>query len=448
MKRKKKKILIIGLGRFGKLLAEILKDDFEVHVWSQSNKQNLAKDMGVKWIELENGIKSCDVIFYCVPISMFEDIFTSHLEIYKNSSSKLIIDIQSVKVAPKKVLEKYLPKHCQAILTHPIFGPDSVKTHGLAGSRIMMDQFNASEKNYIFWKEYFLSKKLNVIEMSADEHDKQAAISQGVVFFIAKVLEDFGLAKTSVDTYWAEQLHKIVYGAVGNDTWQLFIDLQTKNPHTKKMRDDLGRSLDKIYNQLLPEKVSQNKIIFGIQGGVGSFNHEALLSYVKENKIKNFEIKYLYTSKKVLDQLHKGNIDYGLMATHNSVGGIVTETLHAMAGYKFKIVKELAIVIRHFMMKRKDADIKNINKVLTHPQVIKQCKQTLKNKYSHLNITNGTGDLIDHAEVAKRLSNGGIDKNIGVMGSKTLADIYDLEVIEGNLQDSKYNLTSFVLVSR
>jgi prephenate dehydrogenase len=448
MKRKKKKILIIGLGRFGKLLAEILKNDFTVQAWSHSNKRKIAKEMGVKWVDLEEGIKICEVIFYCVPISMFENIFTSHLRMYKNSSSKLIIDIQSVKVAPKKVLEKYLPKHCQAILTHPIFGPNSVKTHGLSGSKIMMDQFNASDDNYIFWKEYFLSKKLNVIEMSADEHDKQAAISQGVVFFIAKVLEDFGFSKTLVDTYWAEQLHKIVYGAVGNDTNQLFIDLQTKNPYTKKMRDDLGRSLDKTYNQLLPKKVNSSKVTFGIQGGVGSFNHEMLLSHIKENNIKNFEVKYLFTSKRVLDQLHKGNIDYGLMATHNSVGGIVTETLHAMAGHKFKIVNELSIVIRHFMMKRRDTDIKDIDKVLTHPQVIKQCKQTLKDKYSNLNITSGIGDLIDHAEVAKRLSSGELERDIGVMGPKTLADIYDLEIIEGNLQDSKNNLTNFVLVSR
>jgi len=148
-----KKILIIGLGRFGKLLAEILKNDFTVYVWSKSDKKKIAKEMGIEWVELNEGIKICDVVFYCVPISEFENILIANNEIYKQSSPKLIIDIQSVKVSPKKILEKHLPKHCQAILTHPIFGPNSVQEHGLPGSRIMMDQFSASDDNYIFWKQ-------------------------------------------------------------------------------------------------------------------------------------------------------------------------------------------------------------------------------------------------------------------------------------------------------
>jgi len=147
-------------------------------------------------------------------------------------------------------------------------GSSSVDTKaGLAGLKIMMDKFNSSEKNYRFWKQYFLHKKLEVIEMTAEEHDKQAALSQGVVFFIAKVLENFGYKKTQVDTYWATQLHQIVHEAIANDSWQLFVDLQTKNPYTKQMRINLGKSLDNIYNKLLPEKINHQKTVYGIQGG-------------------------------------------------------------------------------------------------------------------------------------------------------------------------------------
>jgi prephenate dehydrogenase len=443
-----KKILIIGLGRFGAFLAKMLSKDFEVYAWSRSDNKELAKDVGAKWIDLEEGIALCDTIFYCVPISKFEEIFVSHLEHYEYSKSKLIIDIQSVKVLPKKILQKYLPKHCKALLTHPIFGPDSAKENGLAGLKIMMDQFSSSNEDYLFWKKYFLSKKLEVIEMTSEEHDKQAAMSQGVIFFIGRVLEDFGFSKTKVDTYWATQLHKIVHGAVMNDSWQLFVDLQSKNPYTKKMRADLGRSLDKIYKKLLPKKVSPLGTVFGIQGGKGSFNHQAVLSYIEKNKIDKFIINYLYTSEKVLSELHKGNIDYGLFAIQNSVGGMVEETIEAMARYRFRIVQELNIAISHFLMKRKDTEISSIQKIMTHPQVIKQCKRTLKKKYSNINITSGTGDLIDHAAVAEKLGKGQVDKNIAVIGPEILASIYGLEIIDKNLQDDKENLTSFLLVSR
>jgi len=443
-----KKILIIGMGRFGVALAKILKEDFEVYVWNRSEKKDLAQQIGVNWIDLKGGIKACDVIFYCVPISKFEQIFKSHLKFYKNSDPKLFIDIQSVKISPKKVLEKYLPKHCQALLTHPIFGPDSIKTNSLKNLRIMMDQFTASQENYQFWKKYFLSKELKVIEITAEEHDRLAASSQGVVFFLGRVLENFGFKKTPVDTYWVSQLHQIVYEAVANDSWQLFVDLQTQNPYTKTMRIKLGKSFDKIYNQLLPKKLNPNKTIFGIQGGKGSFNEAALKQYVTENDIKKYEIKYLYTSYKVLSALNKGEIDYGLFAIHNSVGGTVEESVRAMADFKFHIKSEIKIVIQHTLMKHQDIDLDKITTIMTHPQVIKQCAKNLKQKYAHLNIISGQGNLIDHARIAKQLADGKIDKKIAVMGSEILAKIYNLEIIEQNLQDSDNNITSFFLVER
>ncbi len=443
-----KKVLIVGLGRFGSLLAEILKSDFEVFVWSQRSKQSIAKKLNVKWTDLESGIKNCEVIFYCVPISQFEKVLLSQKKLLANSGQKLIIDILSVKVLPSEILRHNLPDNCQAILTHPLFGPTSVKENGLAGLKIMMEQFTASQKNYEFWKNYFQTKKLKVIEMTAREHDRQAAFSQGVVFFLSKVLADFGFAKTSVDTFWAEQLQQIVYGAVGNDSQQLFVDLQTKNPFTKAMRSRLINSMEKISLQLLPKRIDKEKIVIGIQGGEGSFNHQAVLSHLREEKIEKSQIKFLFTSEKVLASLSRGDIDLGLFAIQNSVGGLVDESIKAMAKHKFKIVKEFAIPIRHCLMRRKDVDDLQLEKALTHSQVIRQCRQTLKQKYSWLMVESGKGDLVDHALVAKKLSQGKISKNVAVIGSRVLAELYNLEVIGENLQDDPKNLTTFLLVSR
>lgn len=443
-----KKVLIIGLGRFGTLLAEILKSDFEVFVWSKTKKIAQAKELGVTWIDLKSGISKCEVIFYCVPISEFEKVFLSHKKILAKAGDKLVIDIQSIKVLPKKILQKHLPKNCQAILTHPLFGPASVRENGLAGLRIMMEKFTADKENYLFWKNYFHSKKLQVIEISSKEHDRQAAVSQGVVFFLGKVLADFGFGKTKVDTFWAEQLQQIVHGAVGNDSQQLFIDLQTKNPFTKQMRINLSRSLERISRQLLPKRINQKKIIFGIQGGEGSFNHQAILSHVRSEKIKDYQIKFLFTSERVLSKLSRGDIDFGLFAIQNSVGGLVDESIFAMANHKFKIVKQISIPIQHFLMRRKDVANNDLEKVLTHSQVIRQCAQTLKRDYKWIKIETGKGDLVDHALVAKKLAQGKLNKNIAVIGSEVLAELHDLEIIGRNLQDDQKNLTTFMLVSR
>jgi prephenate dehydratase len=199
----------------------------------------------------------------------------------------------------------------------------------------------------------------------------------------------------------------------------------------------------------IPElKVKSKSIIFGIQGGKGSFNDTAIRDYVTRHNITKYKVKYLYTTEKVLSALHKGVIDFGLFAIHNSVGGVVKESLTAISKYNFNIVEEFAILIRHNLMKRRDVNSKDIRIVMAHDQVLKQCTQTLMDKYSYLKQVTGTGDLIDTATAAKALSEGELEKEIFILGNPIIAELFDFDTVAENLQDSKNNLTSFLLVEK
>lgn len=192
----------------------------------------------------------------------------------------------------------------------------------------------------------------------------------------------------------------------------------------------------------------QNQIICGIQGGVGSFNEQALQYYLNRSNIKNYKVEYLYTSENVLKTLVNGGIDQGQFAIHNSIGGIVGESIEAIAKYKFKILDQYAIKIAHALMIRSDSDLSKIDTIMTHPQVLAQCKMSLQQKYPHLIQTSGKGKFVDHALVAKSLSEKKLPKNIAVMGSSILAKIYNLKIIEDNLQDSNENYTTFLLATK
>lgn len=434
-----KKISIIGFGRFGKTLYKLLKDDFQITIYSRKaeNNNNISNN-------LEEVYKN-EVIFYAVPISEFEKVIKSHKKYF--NPSHLLIDVLSVKMHPAKVFAKYLKNtETQALLTHPMFGPDSTKD-GFTNKIIIMDKFKTSSLNYDFWKNYFEQKKLTVIEMSAKQHDGLAAKSQGLTHFIGRLLNEFKFAKTSIDSLGSQKLLEIEQ-LTCNDTWQLFTDLQHYNPYTKQMRLRLGNSFDNLYNKLLPKQINKKYIIFGIQGGKGSFNEEALLYFLNQNKITKYKIKYLYTTENVLSALHKGEIDRGQFAIHNSVGGIVEESIFAMAKYKFNIVEQFAIKIAHALMIINDAKISDITTIMSHPQVFAQCKKTLQEKYPNLEKVSGKKELIDHAVVAKYLYLHKLPKNVAVMGSKTLASLYNLKVIEDNLEDAKENYTSFLQASR
>ena len=440
-------VSIVGFGRFGKLLAETLKPDFDVSICDPNvAKDEIAKG-GFRAVDLDEAMGS-DVVFFAPPISKFEEVIRDAQDAIRRRKPKLLIDVLSVKTYPREIFKKYIGPDCEALLVHPMFGPDSVTSNGgLAGLPIMMDQFTASPDAYSFWKEYFSSKGLRVVLMDAEEHDRLAANSQGIAHFIGRVLEDFGFTTTEIDTLGAKKLHE-VKALAANDTIELFQDLQTKNPHTREMRIKLGESVERVYNKLIPNRVDKEKLVVGIQGGKGSFNEQAALYYLDRNGITDFEIKYLYTTENVLKQLHEGDIDRGQFAIHNSLGGIVTESIEAISGRKFHIVEEFAIRISHALMMCSDADPRKIDTIMTHPQVLAQCKITLAEKYPRYRLTSGEGELIDSALVAKHLSEGKILSTTAVMGSSILAQIYGLRVIEDHLEDQEKNYTSFLWVER
>jgi hypothetical protein len=58
-----------------------------------------------------------------------------------------------------------------------------------------------------------------------------------------------------------------------------------------------------------------------------------------------------------------------------------------------------------------------------------------------LKQTSGEGDLVDHAKVAELLSQGKLPPNMATMGSKVLAKIFGLKLIEEELQDLNENLS-------
>jgi hypothetical protein len=441
----KKTVTILGFGRFGQVLYRLLKDDFAITLYQRHEIDTSLLNSSTKIAKNVEEAYESEVIFFATPIETFESVIAAHKRYFRDDH--LLIDVLSVKLHPLKVFKKHLKNgRTQALLTHPMFGPDSSKD-GFTNLPMIMDQFTSSEENYNFWKNFFVSKKLRVVEIYAREHDKSAASSQGLTHFVGRLLDKYGLVPTPIDSLGTKKLLEIKEQTC-NDTWQLFNNLQHFNPYTMNMRLKLESKYDVLFNQLLPKQVDPKHITFGIQGGVGSFNEKAINQYVSDAGITKYKIKYLYTSENVLKALHKGEIDFGQFAIHNSIGGIVGESVHAMAKYKFKIVKEFAIQIAHALMIRQDVNFDDITTIMTHPQVLAQCKGNLAKKYPDLVKTSGKGILVDHATVAKRLSEGKLDKNIATMGSDILAKIYNLKIVENNLQDLQNNFTSFLIVSR
>ena len=240
-----KVISVYGYGRFGKFWADILTADFKVKVYSRRGLKPEEVNPGIE-ITDEKGIFDCDALFYCVAISSLEDVLIKSSGNFKEGT--IVFDTCSVKVKPAEWMQKHVPASNPVIATHPMFGPDSYY-NAKEPLPMVMANIRAVETDFQWWVDYFTRKFIRVEKMSPEQHDEMVAYSQGITHYIGRVLADLNLKSTKINTLGYQKLMEIIQQTC-NDNWQLFVDLQRYNPYTKKMRQDLHESIEKIYTFL------------------------------------------------------------------------------------------------------------------------------------------------------------------------------------------------------
>jgi prephenate dehydratase len=181
-----------------------------------------------------------------------------------------------------------------------------------------------------------------------------------------------------------------------------------------------------------------------ISGNKGSFSEEAAEFYCLKHKIANAHFEYLIGVENSLNALTQNKADKAIFPIENSNGGAVLEALYAMSNYIFKIDEIFEIDVKHNLLALPGTNVGTIKKIVSHPQALKQCRMYLKRKWENTELE----EYSDTASAANDLSLGKIDKNSAVIAPKVCAVIYGLDILEENIQDLKFNYTSFIVATR
>lgn len=232
---------VIGFGRFGKILADILQKGFFIKAYDVANVSTVP---AVKMCMLKEVLAE-ETVFVAVPIRQFKKAITNIAP--QLTDGQTVIDVCSVKNHPVDVMTKVLDEKVGIIATHPLFGPDSFRSNNRL--KMMMDSTRDIHGHYSFWKGFFKDQGIEILEMSPDEHDRLAASTQGVTHFLGRILRQYGIKKTTLDTQGFRDLLDLV-DQTCNDSWELFTDLQHYNPYTKNMVKALNEAFVSIDERL------------------------------------------------------------------------------------------------------------------------------------------------------------------------------------------------------
>ena len=172
-----------------------------------------------------------------------------------------------------------------------------------------------------------------------------------------------------------------------------------------------------------------------IQGELGSYSHLAATNLYEDIEVitcRTFDdaLKYVQTNK--------GSIS--VIPIENSIAGRVADVHYLLPKYKLNIIGEYFHEVNHCLLVTRENKLTNIKFVKSHSHAIGQCQ----NKINEYNLT----PIIeaDTAGSAKKLDQ---DQNIdtAVIASELAAKIYNLDILEKNLEDVKGNTTRFLIMS-
>lgn len=222
-------IAIIGFGRFGQFWTKALAPLAKIIVISDHATSAEVQKAGGRLVPLAE-INQADLVFVAVAISDTEAQIKKIAPLVK--AGAVVMDVCSVKVEPANWLKKYLPNTVFSVATHPMFGPDSGQ-HGVAGLQIVVCPVFIDGEKYNQVLTLFKKLKLNIVECSPAEHDRQTAYSLALVHYLGRVLGRLPIEPITIATLGFNRLLEIRRNVL-KDSYQLFSDFYRYNPYAKK----------------------------------------------------------------------------------------------------------------------------------------------------------------------------------------------------------------------
>ncbi len=175
------------------------------------------------------------------------------------------------------------------------------------------------------------------------------------------------------------------------------------------------------------------------QGAPGAFSHIAARSFFpQDNAVFDGRVVHF---RELGAALKRGEADYAVLPIENTLAGSIYENYDNLTEFDLHVHGEHILRIEHQLMGKSGAQIANLTKVYSHAKALEQCERFFDR---HPQIEEVM--MYDTAGAAQFVSEQP-NTTYAAIASREAADIYNLSVLQENIEDDAQNWTRFFLVS-
>jgi 3-deoxy-7-phosphoheptulonate synthase len=220
---------------------------------------------------------------------------------------------------------------------------------------------------------------------------------------------------------------------------KLMRDIQALTPVLGKELARLPEKLPRVLKASVQAPTEQELVKVAFQGEPGAFSENALLRYFPES----VQSVPLQEFRDVFDSVLAGKSHYGIIPIENTLTGSIHQNYDLLLQYPdIRIVGEKTIRIIHNLIGLPGADLKDIQRVYSHPQGLSQCARFLDKhpNWEKIPFYDTAGSIAFVAREGKK-------ENAGI-ASLDAARVHKMKVLKEGLETDSQNYTRFVIIAR
>ena len=134
-----------------------------------------------------------------------------------------------------------------------------------------------------------------------------------------------------------------------------------------------------------------------------------------------------------------GQAQHAMLAVENAQAGAVLGAYEQLLENDLRIQSEFILHVHHALLARPGIRLGDLRRVRSHPQALAQCEQFLRRHdlkaVPHFDTAGSARDLATEDW-----------ESTGVIASELAAELYQLEVLEPNIEDAPFNYTRFFVI--